>query len=244
MKRRDALRVGFALVVALALGTPARTEVVLLQPGAEGEDSSPYSFIPSLPRGNRDTSYVFSLRDETGTHDFETFLRFELPADLLAPGEGVVEAVLWVYYGFDFSGFGTATDAVGEVECRPVLEPWDAETLTWVDKPAYGDVVDAQPDITSLGLIWCDVTSLVAQWVAGVRPNYGFALTNPTERLIGFYSFDATGVERNLRPSLVIETGVGGVVPPIPPESVPEPGAAAALVASCALLARWMRRSR
>jgi hypothetical protein len=212
----------------------------LLQPGVEGEDSSPYSFIPSLPRGNRDTSYVFSLSDETGSHDFETFLRFELPADLLAPGEGIVEAALWVYYGFDFSGFGSATAAVGEVECRPVLEPWSAATLTWVNKPAYGDVVDAHPDIASLGLIWCDVTSLVAQWAAGVRPNYGFALTNPTERLIGFYSFDATGVERNLRPSLVIETGVGGV----PVEAVPEPGPAAGCAALLALGVLWKRRSR
>ncbi len=239
MRRARALQVAAAGIIALSLGAPVRSDTVLLQPGVEGEDSSPYSFIPSLPRGNRDTNYLFSLTDETGSHNFETFVRFELPPDLLAPGEGIVEAVLWIYYSFDFSGFGTAADAVGETECRPVLQPWSAATLTWVNKPSYGEIVDSQPDITSLGLIWCDVTSLVALWAGGAQPNYGFALTNPTDRLIGFYSFDAVDVERNLRPSLVIETGVGGVVV----EAAPEPADAAGCAALFAIFALWKRRS-
>ncbi len=230
-----------AALIALLCAAAARADVVLLQPGPEGADSAPYSFIPSLPRGNRDTNYVFSSVDETGTHSFETFVHFELPEDLLAPGEGIVEAALWIYYAFEFSGFGDASSEVGEVECRPVLEPWDAATLTWVNKPAYGAPVDVFPDVTTLGLIYCDVTSLVAQWAAGVRPNYGFALTNPTGRLIGFYSFDATGIERNLRPSLAIETGTAGVAAV---ERVSEPGAAAAGAALLGLGALWARRRR
>jgi hypothetical protein len=237
MMRRAAAVAAFA---ALFAATPARADIVLLQPGPEGADTSPYSFIPSLPRGNRDTNYVFSLVDETGSHNFETFVQFELPDDLLAPGETVVQAALWIYYAFDFTGFGEATASAGEVECRPVLQAWNAATMTWNNRPAFGEPVDVFTGVTSLGLIYCDVTELVAEWVAGVRPNYGFALTNPTERLIGFYSFDATTIERNLRPSLAIETGVGGLIPPI--DEVPEPGSAA--VAAAALSALGVLRAR
>jgi hypothetical protein len=221
-------------IVALLAVAPSRAEDVLLQPGPEGADSSPYSFIPSLPRGNRDTNYAFTSVDETGTHSFETFVQFDLPPDLLGPGEGVALAALWIYYAFEFTGFGDPSTDAGMIECRPVLEPWNAATMTWVNRPAYGDPVDVFPNVTTLGLIYCDVTSLVAEWAAGVRLNYGFALTNPTERLIGFYSFDATTIDRDLRPSLVIETAVG----------VPEPGAAAGAAALLALAALHIRRRR
>jgi hypothetical protein len=231
-----------AAFVALLAATPTRAEDFLLQPGPEGADSSPYSFIPSLPRGNRDTNYAFSFEDETGTHNFETFVQFDLPPDLLGPGEGVVLASLWIYYAFEFTGFGEANTETGEIECRPVTQPWNAATMTWVTRPAYGDPVDVFTGVTSLGLIYCDVTTLVAQWAVGARPNYGFALTNPTERLIGFYSFDATSIERNLRPSLAIETGVGGLIPPI--DEVPEPGAAAGAAALIALASLRARRRR
>lgn len=229
--------------VAWLAGTPAQAEDFLLQPGPEGADNSPYSFIPSLPRGNRDTNYVFAFEDATGSHSFETFVQFDLPSNLLGPGEGIVQAALWIYYAFDFTGFGDATSTAGEVECRPVTQPWNAATMTWNNRPPYGEPVDVFTGVTSLGLIYCDVTELVAQWAVGARPNYGFALTNPTERLIGFYSFDATSIDRNLRPSLAIETGVGGLIPPI--DEVPEPGtAAAAAVAVSALGVLRARRRR
>jgi hypothetical protein len=224
-----------AAFVALLVATPSRADDFLLQPGSEGADSSPYSFIPSLPRGNRDTNYAFTSEDESGTHTFETYVQFDLPPDLLGPGEAVVLATLWIYYAFEFTGFGEPSTEAGEIECRPVTQAWNAATMTWVNRPAYGAPVGVFTGVTSLGLIYCDVTELVAQWAAGARPNYGFALTNPTERPIGFYSFDATSIERNLRPSLAIETGVGGVV-------VPEPGSAAGAAALLALAALRARR--
>ena len=67
-----------------------------------------------------------------------------------------------------------------------------------------------------------------------MRPNHGIAVTNPTGRLIAFYSFEAA-VDDVLRPALLVETAA--------PE--PEAGAAAgaALAALAGLAARRARRA-
>ena len=189
----------------LPIGQPASAAEFLIQ---EGIDSSPYSFIPSLVRGLRDTQYAFTGFDESGaSHNFRTFVRFDLPPDLLGPDETVTEAYTWIYYSFDFTGFGDANDLPGEVHCSEVLESWSETSLTWIDQPAFGPTLDVHPDILDLGLVWCDVTDLVRDWATGAKPNHGIAFTNPTERLIGFYSFEATFVVQDFRPSLVIATG-------------------------------------
>jgi hypothetical protein len=196
------------LCTALALASPARAEIVLLQPGPEGIDSSPYSFLPSQPRGNRETHYAFEgAQDEFGfDHSFQTFLRFELPPDLLGPDEAVGHAVLWVYFSFADSSFGQGGTGPGELWCHEVLEPWSESTLTWNNRPDFGPAFDGQVGITSFGLLWCDVTHFVAAWASGQRPNYGVALTNPTDRVLGFYSTDAPAeVNPNYRPALAIE---------------------------------------
>ncbi len=197
----------FALSLAwgLAVASASAAEDILIQ---EGIDSSPYSFLPSLPRGLRDTQYIFSGVDEGGfTHDFRTYVRFDLPPDLLGPDETVLEAYAWVYYSFDFTGFGESNEVPGEMHCHEVLEPWDELGVTWGNQPAFGPAFDVQPDIVGLSLLWCDVTDLVLDWATGASPNYGIALTNPTERLIGLYSFEAGQVDPNFRPSLVVSTG-------------------------------------
>lgn len=172
-----------AFSAALALTAPARAEIVLLQPGPEGIDSSPYSFLPSQPRGNHETDYAFEgAEDEHGfDHSFQTFLRFELPPDLLGPDEAVGHAVLWVYFAFTGSGFGEGGTGPGELWCHEVLEPWSEATLTWNNKPDYGPAFDGQVGITNFGLLWCDVTQLVAGWASGQRPNHAsHSATRPT----------------------------------------------------------------
>jgi len=198
-----------ALAGWLALASPVRAEIVLLQPGPEGIDSSPYSFVPSQPRGNRETNYAFVAEDENGfDHSFETFLRFDLPPDLLGPGEAVGHAVLWVYFAFSESIFGGGGNGPGELWCHEVLESWSESSLNWNNKPDYGPAFDGQTGIDRFGLLWCDVTQLVAGWASGLRPNHGVALSNPTDRLLGFYSTDAPAdvVDPNFRPALAIET--------------------------------------
>jgi len=183
-----------------------------------GEDSSPYAFLPSLVRGNRDTAYAFrSVDDQNRPHHFENFIRFDLPPDLLGPDERVVEAVMWVVYAFDFTAFGEVEPQDATVRCHEVLEPWDEGSLTWQSKPAYGPAFDAQPGIESAGtLVWCSVTDLVQAWATGAKPNRGIALTNSTERLVGMYTFEAERtaegfeIHPNDKPNLLVETGPSG----------------------------------
>ncbi len=198
-----------ALAWALEPALPAVAEEILVQ---SGQDAAPYSFLPSLARGARETAYSFTGDDEIGlSHNFNSFIRFDLPPDLIPPGEEVVEAVAWVTYGFDFTGFGEIEPIPGLIECRPVFDAWEERTLTWINQPAYGEPVDVQTGIESLRLIWCDVTELVRDWVTGALPNHGIVLTNPTERLIGMYSFESDDVHPNLRPSLAIRTAPSGL---------------------------------
>jgi hypothetical protein len=202
---------GFAAAVCAAslfgASRTAHATITLIQPGPEGADVSPYSFIPSLRRGNRETQYAFTDVDETGlSHTFETYVHFSLPVDLVPPGEELSEAYVWIVYSFDFTGFGDANPDPGTIECHEILEPWVEGDVNWLNRPAYGPAFDAQSGIGQLGLVWCDVTSLVDAWSRGEKANFGIALTNPTPRLIGFYSFEATAVDANLRPSLVVET--------------------------------------
>jgi hypothetical protein len=216
---------GTTLFSLLALAASARADLVVLRPGAEGQDSSPYEFLPALARGNHTSLYAFS--DPETAHGFETYLRFDLPVDLLAPDETVAQALLFVFYGIDSTVFGETSDEPGALECREVLEPWDETNLTWASRPAYGPVLDSVVGIEALGSLLCDVTGVVADHVDGVRANHGFALTNPTLRLLGFYSYEAD-VAANLKPALFITR-----------EVVPEPTpAAVAALCALALLAR------
>jgi hypothetical protein len=221
------------LLAAPLIALPAETASAATYLIQSGDDTSPYSFIPSLPRGNRDTLYAFTDEDESGiAHDFETYVRMDLPDELIGEGDQVTEAYLWVYYGFDFTGFGDGTDEPADMQLHEVLEPWDEQSMDWNSRPAYGPVLDVHPDIDGLGLIWFDVTELVRDWLDGV-PNHGVALTNPTPRLIGMYAFEAD-VEPELKPNLVITT-------------VPEPGGGllgAGALATLACLARRRRRRR
>lgn len=220
-----------ALFLAAGIAGSARAEIVILEPGAEGEDTAPYSFIQTLARGGHEILYALTFGDGTGRHDFETFLRFTLPPDLLGPDEEIRQSLLSLYYSIDSVGFGVGTDEPGILECREVTSSWTEMGVTWNQKPSYGPPVDTITGIEAKGPLLCDVTEPVRAWADGARPNRGFALTNPTGRLLGFYSFEAQ-VAQNLKAALYID-----VVP------APEPGAGAATLAA-ALALTWMARSR
>jgi hypothetical protein len=227
MRRKPVVRAVFPLVLALfGAASPTRADLVVLQPGPEGEDVAPYEFLPSSLRGSNPSLWATT----NDGHSFITYLRFALPPDLVAPGEAVGEATLTVFFATDEVGFGEGGDEPGVLECRPVLEDWSESTVTWLAKPAFGEPVDVIEGIEELGPLAFDVAGLVAEWVDGVRPNRGFALTNPTARLMGFFSFEAQ-VEPVFKASLAID-----VVPA--PEPAAGPGALAALAALWAAR-RW-----
>jgi len=192
-------------VHALLLSGAASATVYTIQPGAEGEDSAPYSFVPSLARGALTTLYAFIGEDQGVDHSFETYLRFPLPP--LGAGEQVVEATLWVDYAFVFDGFGEPSDAAAELHCHEVVEDWSEAQLTWSNRPGVAAAFDVVTGITALGPIECDATELVEDWLSGAKPNRGFALTNPTDRVVAMYSWeDNTAGSVGHKAKLVIET--------------------------------------
>jgi len=199
-----------------------------------GEDTAVYRFLPAIARGSYPTLYAFTLQDAGQDHDFRTFLRFYPMPDL--SGACVASAEVYVYYGFDFAGFGSGGTGPGVLTCSPVLAPWSAASATWNNQPPIGAPTGAVENITAYDFLACDVTATVQAWADGA-PDYGIALSSPTDRVMGFYAFDAFGpgsqLDPNLKPALVITLADD-------PQACPEP-AWAAPVAIAALLS-WKRR--
>lgn len=214
----------------MGLQAPTRADVVVVP---VAQDTAPYSFIPSLARYNNPTLYAFEGFDENSTpHDFETYLRFNVTQANLPPGHVLVEATLLVTYAFGSSDYGVPSNDPGELECREVLESWNQTTLNWVNRPDVDLPFDTITEIDSFGALLCDATDVVLGWITAQYPNYGFALTNPTERVIGMHSLESSA-DPSLKPQLILRT------------EVPEPGSAAALGcggAALALAARLRRR--
>jgi len=198
-------RIVMASVLAWLLTGAAGATTFSIEPGPEGKDTAPYSFLPSLPRGQHGTLYAFVGEEDGVDHSFESYLAFPLP-QLAACGD-VVEATLEVYYALDSSGFGTGSGDPAELVCHEVLEEWGEDSLTWNNKPDIGAAFDAVTNITALGTLSCDATELVKAWLSGVKENNGIALTNSTDRLIGMFSFEAADAAAvGKKAKLVIET--------------------------------------
>lgn len=224
---RPARVASVAALFVLAGAANARADVVNIPVSA---DTAPYSFLPSLPRGNNPSLYAFRTVDESSTpHDFETYLRFDLDRSDLPEGHVLVEATLLVTYAFDFTGFGDTSSLPGTLECREVLEPWNEATLTWSNRPDVDVPFDTITDITGFGALLCDATPVVLDWINGLTPNDGFALTSPTPRVMGMHGREAS-VSPALKPQLILRT------------ELPEPGTAIALAAGATTLAALARR--
>jgi len=215
---RSARIVPCTLAALLALlPSPADAAVFDLKPGASGEDTSPYSFIPSLVRGNYETMYAFEGIDENMVaHDQISYLKFELPPGLLEPGETVIAASLFMVFSFTFDHDGMPPPPGGALYVHQVTQDWDEQTLNWTNKPGFGPTLDSETDIPDFGSYDFDVTEAVRRWAHGVEPNYGFAVVNPTDVSIGFHTWESTAADPLLLNHLVIVTGPGD-----PPPSVP-----------------------
>ena len=193
-------------------GTPEN--VCTLRPdGASSDDVGAYCFIPTLLRGQNPANYAFTADDIGGEcHDFQTFMRFELPADLLAPGETVTTAFLNVPYLFSFAIEGEPAEpphAPVSMLVHRVATPWTEGAVSWSNRPDFElEPLDTVAGIVDFGDVTFNVTEVVASWAQSPASNYGFALTSPDERVMGFYSWEAP-VEITLMPSLVLVTNPG-----------------------------------
>jgi len=212
----------------LSMVAPAAADVIVID---EGEDTSPYRFLPNLVRYNRETSFAFVATDDNGVHhDFETYVRFPVSPQDIPAGQVLDEALLVVTYAFDFTGFGETSMEPGIANCHEVLAPWDQTTLTWSNRPAIDLPIDTITEIVDFGALICDVTPIVQGWLDGTIPNHGLAVTSPTARVLGMHSFEAD-VDRSLMPNLFLVTVHG-------------PGTASGLVSGVALLAPLSKRRR
>lgn len=178
-----------------------------------GWDVAPYQFLPSNNRGSYTTLYSFS---GTGGHDFETYIRFDLPANLLPEGHVVTSATFFIAYAFDYTAFGDTSQDPGTVVVYRVDEDWGEDTLLWSDRPAATEPVDQVDNIVGFGALIFDVTDLTQEWLGGTRLNYGIALKSPTPRVIGMHSFESTA-DPSLKATLVINTAPAEAVPSFGP---------------------------
>lgn len=65
----------------------------------------------------------------------------------------------------------------GAVDVAPVAAAWPETTVTFKIAPALGTAVQTGIPVTGPGYLTLDVTGLVQQWVAGITPNYGVAIS-------------------------------------------------------------------
>jgi hypothetical protein len=229
-------------VLLLAAATPfvaIAGEIIEIQPPATPKDpftqkdKAVYRFLPDSQRDPESPAlYAFSLTAGTGAHDFRSFLHFDLPPSVA--GACIDLAEFYVYYGFEFSGFGSGENVPGVATCEPVLEPWDEVTLTWNNQPSRGASVDVVENVTSFGYLAFDVTTVVQSWIDGTAPNHGLAISSPTGRVMGFYSFEATEQIAAFRPALFVTLADD-------PAACPEPAGAVAILAALGALALCVR---
>jgi hypothetical protein len=222
----------FALLLALPLSVavagvagaqscnPAHTAFCLIEPtAASGDDVAPYCFLPTLTRGQYETNYAVLEPGPPDCHTFETFMRFILPSNLLDPGETVTSATLLIPYLFSFAFEGPVVPpphAPVSLRLHRVTSFWNENAVTWVNKPPYeATPIATVTGITNYGVREFNVTTLVRDWAAGVRPNYGFALTTPNNRVMGFNSWESSAPAAQ-KPALLIVVGPGTPPTPVP----------------------------
>jgi hypothetical protein len=136
----------------------------------------------------------------------------------------VASATLTLTKAFTWNGSGAGEHTVNLVA---IDSSWAVDSATWNSQPAYGDVIAsflADIDDSSLTTYQVDLTSLVNDWLAGSKTNYGFALIVADEDLVfrgnAYYSEDEANA------------GYAPVISIV----VPEPGAMSLLAAGGLLL--------
>jgi hypothetical protein len=78
---------------------------------------------------------------------------------------------------------------------RRTASPWDEYTITWNGEPAWGEIRATADVGAALDWYAWDVTDLVADWTAGVHPNYGVEIIGDEQvqqRERAFYARETT----------------------------------------------------
>lgn len=198
------------------------------------EDVSPYSLFPTLIRFINPR--VYAVRSDDLSSQLETFLWFDVSLADLPPGHVLTGAQLLVTWSFDDGGNpepGEPSTEAPDLNCHQVTEDWDQTTLTWLNKPDFDPAFDVNTEIPGLGSIFCDAWPVVFDWIHGMDPNYGIALTNDVSRNLGMHSLEAAAsVPDALKANLILTT------------ELPEPGLGVGLAIGTMGLAGARRRTR
>jgi hypothetical protein len=196
---------------------PAENPVLRLEQGPNlgiidllpAQDTFITSGQPNTVWGSSDMALVgYDL--DTGRGAERIYVQFDLG---YVPGSIEIHSATLFWYQWAATPAG---DAPMPAEMRHLNGPWSSNTLTWANATApWGGVVYSGQISTAIGWRTLDVTSLVLDWVNGVRPNYGLLVQGDEqvqERERAFYSRDATN---GLRPFLRIDfTYTGDITPP------------------------------
>ena len=154
-------------------------------------------------------------------------------------------AALELPYAFSFVFGGTPPPPPHPpvtLRVHRVQSNWSESTVTWANKPAYDPTPTATlGGITNFGVKEIEVTQLVRNWAHGVQTNFGFALTSPNDRALGFNSWEST-VAAGQKPALYIEVGPGVAPKPIP--AMPAVWSALLVLAIATLLSSRLGRAR
>lgn len=188
------MRIGMTLIGAVFIALPvvaARLELTPVQ------DAYVCDCLPDVTNPNGGPTYLY--QGQYGDCFDRTLIEWDLsglPADVTIVS-AEVELFCEGFYGVE-SGYATY---------YRITEPWDEETVTHNDCPAYSDDVVATADWPDVGT-WhtVDATEFVEGWYGASFDNYGLFChcQDTTDTCVAGYWSSNYG-DSDLRPRLVIE---------------------------------------
>jgi len=185
-----------ALTVILFVPAITFANTVILQPGPDiGQDTYADSRSPDN-----------NFSDDQIMCVFPTYARSFLQFTQLNGYIGYQVTLATLVLSLDGTEWGTRWF------CR-VLEPWEEDTVTWNNQPAYSytDYLEFTEEQEAKGDHHYDVTSVVNKWLSGQWDNYGWEIgTGYADMIITTSNFSIA----DNRPELIL----GG--PNLPPLSV------------------------
>jgi hypothetical protein len=157
--------------------------------------------------------YYLDIYQDEFTYQWVSFVKFDLSS--LPEDANVLDAEISLYLIAD-------PDGGGIVKMYPIRQDWSENSVTWNTKPSYKDFSKTQGLISSLNILtggwkeW-DATSVVEDWLDGLRTNYGVAFE--TEDNLPRFRSD----ESSYKPRIwILYETESGEEPEDPPEEPPE----------------------
>jgi hypothetical protein len=213
MSYGDYARKGIILSVSLlSLTASVGAETVTVE--APAEDAAVYNREPDTNFGSIGTVTVHYYWQYSYPPRYRrTYCRWDLPS--LPSGSTIVRAeAKFLTRNMSLHPYNRTPD----IQCRPVTEAWQENTINWNNQPARGAVASTSRMEWEKTWYIFDVTSLTSDWYAGLMVNYGIGLNvefdvdDPYSNYWAtFYSREEANVDR--RPKLVIEYSEVAVAP-------------------------------